>query len=381
MEQRLFTFGDLTEHLMIRLGGGALDQDAHVYRAAAQEAMREFVGRHEWSYYYAILRIQANAPYSTGTVAYTHATRTLTLTDGTWPEWAALGVILIGTQAYEVESRDSGATLTLSPNSNPGQDVAAGTAYTLYRDSYPLPVDFVTFSGPIVDAQGWIRLAPTTPKNWLSHQRLLNGPGEPTIVAVVGSPNYIGGRSLRFSPPPSTAKNYEAVYRRRPRPLVTASETTGTVTIVADSLTVTGTGTAFKDLHVGCVFRPGTASETPTGLSGLNPAVEERIVTAVDTTAQTLTVDAAFSYDYSAVKYTLSDPVDAEEGYLNAIKSLAAARMAAIRSRETFPQVQKQATDDLELAMEGDDPYPLARRTGGALIPESALHLRYGRDG
>jgi hypothetical protein len=385
-DQRLTTYADLVDFLIAHAGGSSQNKDVTFARGAVQDAMREFISRHEWSYYYANLSILTTAPYSTGTVAYDHTgganERQLTLTSGTWPSDAANGCVIIDNKVYEVDSRVSDSVVTLSANSNPGADVAALTEYTWYRDTYPLPVDFVQLHGPFLDTEAWLPLAPTTPKNWLQHQRLMVSPGEPVVACIVGDPSYMGARALRLSPPPSTAKRYEAVYRRRPRQLNVHKYETGTITIVADSATVTGSGTAFTDLHVGAVIRPGqNASTPPTGTDGPDPAAEERTIIS-RTSATVVTVDTAFDYGYSGVAYTISDPIDADEGYLNAIRSLAMARLAAHRSRETYPMAKMRADEDLLLALEQDNAYPVARGMGGsAFLSDATLHLRYGRDG
>jgi pilus assembly protein CpaC len=74
-----------------------------------------------------------NAPYSTGTIAYTQATRTVTLTGGTWPSWAQYGVLVIGNVLYRVAAKPTSTTLVLTAMSNPGVDVPAGAMFTLIK--------------------------------------------------------------------------------------------------------------------------------------------------------------------------------------------------------------------------------------------------------
>jgi hypothetical protein len=380
-EQPLFTFFDLTESLWLKLGGSASGKDKMAYIAAAKEAMREFVGRHEWSYYYARMLVQTVASYATGTVAYDHTgganERQLTLSSGSWPDWIEDGWVVISNVPYEVESQVSSTIVTLSPLSNPGADVASGTSYKAYRDAYPLPSDFVQLHSPFIDYVNQRGLVPGTANQLLQHQRLLVSPGEPTVVSVYGDPNYAGRKAVVFSPPPSAARTYGALYRRRPRPLVIEKENTGTISVTADSSAVTGTGTAFTSRHVGCVIRPGTVSAEP---SALNPATEERVITGY-TSSTSVTVDAPWDDSHTGVKFIISDPVDADQGYINPILRLAEEKLAGKRDRDTYLADKARLEQELLLAMEADGVYAVSRVMGAPLmISERAMHLRYGRD-
>jgi hypothetical protein len=73
--------------------------------------------------------------YTTGTIVYDHAggtpDRKVTLTGGTWPLWAASGVITISGVDYTVDARTSGTVITLESDSNPGEDITDATSYSL----------------------------------------------------------------------------------------------------------------------------------------------------------------------------------------------------------------------------------------------------------
>jgi hypothetical protein len=74
--------------------------------------------------------------YTTGTIEYVHtgSANELEVTlsgGGTWPAWAATGVITILGVEYTVDARISTTILTLDSSSNPGANVAASTAYSL----------------------------------------------------------------------------------------------------------------------------------------------------------------------------------------------------------------------------------------------------------
>ena len=60
---------------------------------------------------------------------------------------------------------------------------------------------------------------------------------------------------------------------------------------------------------VGSVIRFGTSTTKPSGVRGLNPWQEQRIITAYTSPTQ-VTVDSAPGATYSNVKYVVSDPID-----------------------------------------------------------------------
>ena len=80
-------------------------------------------------------------PYTTGTV--TIAAGVVTLAAGTWPTWAASGLLKVSNSYYEVDSRDTATQITLEDTS---VTVAAGTSYELGRPEYDLPTGFEAIS-------------------------------------------------------------------------------------------------------------------------------------------------------------------------------------------------------------------------------------------
>lgn len=96
---------------------------------------------HEWSFLKPTTTLTTSAPYSTGTVAVTASSTTVTLTSGTWPSWAAFGVIRInGSTTYSVLTRDSATVLTL--DTAWAGDTGSLLTYELSQFVYDLPDDF-----------------------------------------------------------------------------------------------------------------------------------------------------------------------------------------------------------------------------------------------
>lgn len=89
---------------------------------------------HRWSFMSSFQTLSTSAPYSNGTV--TIADGVVTLTGGTWPNWAAQGTLSIAGVMHFVASRTSDTVLVLEDTS---VDADAGTTYSLGRERYTLP--------------------------------------------------------------------------------------------------------------------------------------------------------------------------------------------------------------------------------------------------
>lgn len=101
------------------------------------DGLRDVYAAHNWSFFRPVRDIATTAPYSTGTVAI--AAGVVTLSGGTFPSWAADGVLKVGDNYYSISLRNSGTSLTLDDTS---VTVAAGTAYQLARPEIELPSTF-----------------------------------------------------------------------------------------------------------------------------------------------------------------------------------------------------------------------------------------------
>ena len=307
----LWTYQDVIDHLSDWQGGIADAKLLRNIKRAILTAYRDITNARLWSYYNQRGRVTTVADYDTGTIAYTHSTRAVTLTTGTWPSWAARGVLLIDDVEYQVYSRDSSSQITLSVNSNPGENVASGTSYSIYQDTYTLPVDF-TEAGEFKDIENSRVLDMVTPDEWLGLHNNGTTPSQPYAATIVQDPDYQGVMALRIFPPSDAVYRYDYMYRRMPRQLLTPQYNTGTVT--TSTTTVTGTSTSFTSNMLGSVIRFSSSTSTaPTGIPGANPFTAERIITAFGSTTS-LTIDSALSAELTGVKYEISDPIDLEQG-------------------------------------------------------------------
>ena len=116
--------------------GFSEDQQADI-NDCLQDGLRRVYAVHDWSFLHPIADVVTTAPYSTGTV--TIASGVVTLTGGTFPTWAADGVIKVSNRYYSVASRGSGTQITLDATS---LTVASAASYQLARPEIPLDAAF-----------------------------------------------------------------------------------------------------------------------------------------------------------------------------------------------------------------------------------------------
>lgn len=107
------------------------------------DGLRRVYAAHDWSFLRPVADVVTTAPYATGTI--TVAAGVVTLTGGTFPSWAADGVLKVSSVApvnnhyYSVASRDSDTQITLDTTS---VTVAAAASFQLARPEIPLPAAF-----------------------------------------------------------------------------------------------------------------------------------------------------------------------------------------------------------------------------------------------
>lgn len=124
-------------HFLFGLRSGFSSDQLADIRECIQDGLHDVYTAHSWSFFKPIAEIATTAPYATG--AITIAAGVVTLTGGTWPSWAAVGVLKVNDTYYDVESRDSNSQVTLEDTS---LTVASATVYELGRPEYDLPSSF-----------------------------------------------------------------------------------------------------------------------------------------------------------------------------------------------------------------------------------------------
>ena len=112
---------------------------------------------YEWSFLTPVGELTTTAPYETGTIAI--ASGVVTLTGGTFPTWAADGDLVVGSNTYTVDTRDSATQLTLNDLT---ATATAGSTYELQRYLYEMDADFAGFrDSAITFVQGEAELYPS----------------------------------------------------------------------------------------------------------------------------------------------------------------------------------------------------------------------------
>jgi hypothetical protein len=312
------TYQDAIDRLIDYLGAPGSPEAVREARRAILAAYRELPTRHRWTYLLVHGRTFTNGQYTTGTVQYFHSAgafpRQLTLTGGTWPSWAVFGSIRIGTVTYDVVNRVDANNLQLDPviNPGPGGDVAipAGTPYTLYRDTYTLPADFIAADRGFAEIS-WGAMEYVHVSSWIQVVRYyLSSSNTPRYYTFTGDPRNPGFLALRIFPFPDIDRTLDFVYHKMPRALAIPNYSVGKASVaLGQPTTITGSGTTWTSSMVGSVVRLSTNAQPPTGLDGANPYSDERTIVAVPSPT-TLTVDAAFTTAYTAAPYVVSDPID-----------------------------------------------------------------------
>lgn len=365
----LFSFQDACELLWESFNPATkppTGRELRMAKAAVVAAYRDCATAHNWHYYQRRTTLKTDADQSSSTITYTHTggayERMVTLAAGSWPTNAVRGSIEIASVPYDVEDRKSSSVITLTANSNPGANVAAGTSYVWYRDAYPLPVNFRKLLAIIDCTNPGRRLEYMAPSSHLITSRDWNGVGDADWYTIRNEGDYLGSLALVLGPAPDAAKSYELLYTITPAQLATYKYSTGTISCTAASTTVTGSGTAFAQSHVGCIMRFTTSTTSePTDVVGTidgtaNPYLAQRIVTAVSDSA-TLTIDAAVSSTTTLTdtKYTLSDPIDVEPLTMRSyFEALCAYHYARLTKRKEQREMLADAHRALLMAMAND---------------------------
>lgn len=353
----LYTYKDMVDHLLDWLGANPTGEARRDARGAVINAMLLLTSSHNWSYYYQQGRINTVAPYTTGTITYDHTggtyERMVTLAVGTWPSWASQGVLILNNITYEIASRKSDTVITLGVHNNPGTDVGAGTSYTIYQDSYPLPTDCRAIGELILSGYVYClefdRLG-----DLLQRRRIYRGQAMPRVYTIVGSSDYMNVMQVVFYPPPDTIYPVDFVYQRRPRGLATEDFHEGRVATTADSATITGSGTNWASRHLGSVFRLSRTRELPTSPFGDNQPVCNRIVVAVNS-ATSITLDDTVPETFASAPYLLSDPIDIEDGaMLVALLRCAEFQLSHKRNKADRQLLERYWMDALLKARETD---------------------------
>ena len=128
--------------------GFSTDQTSDI-EECIKDGLHDVYTAHTWSFFRPVKTITTTAPYDTGTI--TIASGVVTLTTGTFPSWAAVGVLKIDNEYYDVDTRDGDSQITLEDTSVTEAD---DSSYELGRPEYDLPSTFEAIEGDLTYEPG-----------------------------------------------------------------------------------------------------------------------------------------------------------------------------------------------------------------------------------
>jgi len=344
---------------------------------AGVTAYESLIAAHEWPHLRRYGRVAVYAPYTTGTVTFDADAGTLTLSDGTWPTWAATGVVSVSGVEAGVKARTSGTVLQIS-DETPWPDDFEDQSYSISPLYYQLPDDFERTMGPVSETWGYGAVNVTLDEI-LRHRRMNMTTGTPCFFAVAGHPTEMNRKVLYVYPYPSNDETLDFAYEAKVRAIRFDGDEVissgGTMSVSLGGTTVTGSSTTWTDDLVGGVLRIGTASTRPAGSYSENAAVEELVVESVESTTQ-LTLATAASAAASGVKYTISDPFDLPVPAREALLRHAELELGIAAGMKSIDLLQRRADTALMRAMAATSTYQLGgRRTQVSPKPADIINI------
>jgi len=337
----LLTYLDAYDIGVSFLQGHGQEASSEVVRRAIQEAHLDVINAYDWPSKEGAGRIHLHAAQSTGTVAYNATTRYLTLSGATWPDWVLDGSVVLDSTICEVETYVDATRIILHESLNPGVTLAAGTTYSLVCHWYPLPADFVNFTGPM-GRNTWAYGQQVSMAEISAFQKNYGSTGAVRYYAIGERPNAPGEKAIFPWPFAPDDEPLDFTYQRRPRELQysgrDAADCVGTITVVAGSNAIVGSSTTFESGMAGAVLLVGRdGTNAPTGRYGLNRFSEQlRIHSVTAATAAAATTNAVTSR--AAVKYVVTDPIDIETCAQNAFLRYVEMHLAMARGIDTNSQ-------------------------------------------
>lgn len=189
-------------------------------RESVNDALDMISSQRDWPWYETLGRINLQAAYSTGTVAVTNGSATVTLTGGTFPSWAASGDIWIDGMWLPVLTRDSNTQVTLESAWHGAS--LTGETYVLAQTEYALPSDCRAVQN-IIQQSGWL-WGPDPVSRWRID--ILRQTWAPNASGSTGPWVYaIDGDSIVLWPYHSQAVMASVLYLRKPAALTSPTDT------------------------------------------------------------------------------------------------------------------------------------------------------------
>lgn len=358
MAREIKTVFDTIEALNDALGNATAGIAMRGIRRSIQSALREISATATSPYMTQKGRIQLRAPQTDGHCTYDHTggtyERMLSLDAAsisagyTWPSWAIDASVYFDGVISDVEAVKSSSVLTLDVNLNPGADVTTAADYVLFPRYYRLPDDFDDTQG--FYGEDLVHIGrEVTMEDYLKLNRWDCGVGTPKFYAIGGVQDLVGSMGVFPWPPSDADATLDFLYQRKPNEIrytgTDASDYVGTVSADSTSTTLIGSTTAFNSKMVGSVILIGDATNVPTGLAGLYPYTDQRVIHGVSDTTH-LVLDRAPSVTTGSAKYRITDYLDIDPVFYDAFFMRCCLDLAVQRNLEqagTFRDMYREA--------------------------------------
>lgn len=384
----LLTFQDALDLLQIYTAGTAMSRAKQDMKHAIHAAQQAVYQEREWTYYESAWSFATRASLTTGTLGYSHASLTATITGTKLPSWADHGTIIANSLFGDID-RATTYSAYMDPNFNFGQTIDDGETFTLFQDKYTLPELFQNIGLTVTAADGYL-LQYITPEDYVYRRSYGQDIGYPTEFTIVNDPNVIGRYAIALYPSPNELKTYYVKFRRAYRELkLTGDESTsrqGTVTIASGSKYVTGTSTAFNNnTHKNSILRVGDATNVPTGIRGQHPWIEQFQIAnvAASSGSEAIVLRSSAGQAFTTAKYVITDPIDIppelEQVFLKRCRVELCECRPETKKSEEWGRAMKAYEDALRAATNHDSKDDTPKIFGGGLrvpygIPERPLN-------
>lgn len=374
----LVTYEDATKRLQMFLGGATSTQVREDVKLAVSLAYEGLSKAHQWRYYRRPWGFTTDAYIST-TATYAHSTLKATLATAA-PTWAIYGELTMNSIVADVDSvatSTNPATLVMGADLNFGASIADSTTADLYRTHWTLPENFRSIHAPLTGDGTSQQLRYISPADYRSLAHSGSPIGDPAYYTIMQDPDFIGRLAMFLFPAPITAVSYRTIIGTAPRPLwFTGTESAaraGTLTCSSGSRQVQGNSTNIDIARMeGSVVRFGDTLKTPTDQHGDSPYINQRVISSINAAdgADAFRVDTAVSQTFTAVKYTISDPLDMDPIMLNAFYARCRLELADLRPEtqgRNYAMLKDNYEELFDEAKAADHKVSDLRRPGGGL--------------
>ena len=137
-------------HFLFGIRSGYSSDQTSDVEECIKDGLRDVYAAHSWSFFRPIKDITTTAPFTTGTITIASGVVTLVGADD-WPSWAAVGVLKVDNEYYDVDTRTDGDVITLEDLT---VTEATATTFELGRPEYDLPTTCEAIEGDLTYEPG-----------------------------------------------------------------------------------------------------------------------------------------------------------------------------------------------------------------------------------